>query len=281
MLVDYHTHTVLCKHATGRVEDYVLRAIELGLDEIGCSEHIPMPDGFDERHRMSVEEFDTVYLPEVSAAREKYDGQIRVKIGVEADFFPGTESWIEEFVSRYEFDYVLGSVHFLGEWGFDDIVFVHRYNEENINDVYTRYFDTVRRSAETGLFDIIAHFDLVKKFGHRPTVDISHAIRRALEAVKEHGLCMEVNTSGLRKPVREIYPGREILEMIRDLEIPLTLGSDAHEPTHVGASFDEAVELIKEFGGGKLSVFDRRERFEVPVTSLRTMTKAGTKEVAS
>jgi histidinol-phosphatase (PHP family) len=269
MLVDYHTHTALCKHASGSVDDYVRSALERGLDEIGCSEHIPMPDGFDERHRMTAEEFRRVYLPQVAEAMTTYADQIRVRRGVEADFLPGAEWWIREFLAADEFDYVLGSVHFLGDWGVDDVLFVHKYAENDVNEVYKRYFEMVRRAAESGLFDIIAHFDLVKKFGYRPTIDVSNAVLQALTAIKDNGLCIEINTSGLRKPVNEIYPSREILMMIKKMEIPLTLGSDAHDPRDVGASFDLAVEMIREFGRGMISLFQRRQRTEVPISFVR------------
>ena len=272
MLVDYHTHTSLCKHAQGNVEEYVLKAIELGLDEIGCSEHIPMPDRFDEQHRMSLEEYYSIYAPAVSAAREKYEDRIRVKRGIEADFFPGTEKWVHGFIEENDFDYVIGSVHFLGKWGFDPAsgtVFVHKYDGRDINEVYVAYFDAVRRSAASGLFDIIAHFDLVKKFGHRPTADVTDSLVEALKAIKANDLCIEINTSGLRKPVKEIYPSLEILRMMKELKIPLTLGSDAHDPQDVGYAFEDAIAMIEEFGGGRISIFDKRQRSEVRVTSLK------------
>ncbi len=271
MLVDYHTHTSLCKHAQGNVEEYVCKAIELGLDEIGCSEHIPMPDRFDEEHRMTVEQYYSTYAHAVSSVIEKYEDRIRVRRGIEADFFPGTEKWVRGFIEENDFDYVIGSVHFLGEWGFDSAVFVHKYDERNINEVYVAYFDAVRRSAVSGLFDIIAHFDLVKKFGHRPTKDVTDSLVEALKAIKANDLCIEINTSGLRKPVKEVYPSLQILRKIKEMRIPLTLGSDAHDPQDVGYAFEAAVELIEEFGNGRISIFERRRRSEVAVSRLRSI----------
>lgn len=266
MIVDYHTHTLLCKHAEGNAEDYILRALDLGFNEIGCSEHIPMPDGFDEKHRMSLGEYMSMYAPQISRLREQYKGRINVRRGIEADFFPGTEEWVRGFIAENDFDYVIGSVHFLGTWGFDDIVFVHQYDERDVDTVYEQYFRAVSRSAASGLFDIIGHCDLVKKFGHRPTKNLRDLAWEALKEIKEAGMCIEINTSGLRKPVREIYPSESLLEMIHELRIPLTLGSDAHAPGDVGKDFDRAVALVERFGGGKIAVFERRQRSMVPVS---------------
>jgi histidinol-phosphatase (PHP family) len=268
MIVDYHTHTALCKHGTGSVREYVEQACRLGLDEIGCSEHIPMPDGFDLVHRMTVEEYYAAYKPAVSEAREEFRTKIAVKRGIEADFYAGTEPWVRSFIAENEFDYVIGSVHFLGEWGIDNPVFVHRYEERDIDRTFSEFFDTVRSSAASGLFDIIGHCDLVKKFGHRPTGDLRDRIRDMLETIKRMDLCLEINTSGLRKPVGEMYPSTAILAMARDLRIPLTLGSDAHQPAEVAADFAAAVELIERYGGGKIAIFDKRERRMVDVFRL-------------
>jgi histidinol-phosphatase (PHP family) len=269
MIVDYHTHTALCKHGEGTVDDYVRRALALGLDEIGASEHIPMPDRFDEVHRMTLEQYTSRYAPEVSEAAERYKGTIAVRRGIEADFYAGTEPWVRDFIDENDFDYVIGSVHFLGEWGFDNPVFLHRYEERDIDATYEQYFDTVARSAKSGLFDIIAHCDLVKKFGHRPTKSMRDPIQAMMEAIKKENLAIEINTSGLRKPVREPYPGPEILAVARQLQVPITLGSDAHTPNEVGAEFDVAAALLEQYAGGRISVFEKRQRKEVPIRHLR------------
>jgi len=268
LIVDYHTHTSLCKHAQGNAEDYIRRAIGLGLSQIGCSEHIPMPDNFDEKHRMSIGEYYGTYAPQVTELREKYRDDIIVRRGIEADFFPGTEPWVGGFIKENEFDYVIGSVHFLGTWGFDDVVFVHRYVENDVDRVYEQYFEAVKKSAQSGLFDIIGHCDLVKKFGHRPTKNLGDIIRETMKAIRSNDLCIEINTSGLRKPAKEMYPSEQILEIARELRIPLTLGSDAHAPEDVARDFDKAIQLIDYYGDGSIATFDRRDRAMVPVSRL-------------
>ena len=260
MLVDYHTHTRLCKHGDGAVKDYIENAIQRGLKEIGCSEHIPMPDQFDAAHRMSMDEFLTIYKPEFQRAKERYSRQIAVRWGIEAEFFPGTESYTKQFLATHKFDYVIGSVHFLGGWGFDNPTFIWKYDERNIDDIYEEYFKAVADSARSGLFDILGHCDLVKKFGHRPRKNFEEIQRETLKVIKKHDLCIEINTSGLRKPAREIYPSKAILSLARELRIPLTLASDAHRPEDVGMDFDIAYLMIHEYGQGKIATFSERER---------------------
>ncbi len=265
MIVDYHTHTSLCKHGEGRLEEYIRRAIDLQLDEIGCSEHIPMPDRFDEAHRMDIGQYHAEYAPAVTEAKEKFKKEIIVRRGIEADFYPGTEKWVEGFLQENSFDYVIGSVHFLSEWGFDNPLFVHHYEERDIQATYVAYYDAIVKSVRSGLFDIIGHCDLVKKFGHRPSGDMTEILRETLRVIAQHDLCIEINTSGLRKPVCEIYPDEPILAIAEEFGIPLTLGSDAHAPQDVARDFDKAAALIERYGGGHIAVFDQRKRTEVPL----------------
>lgn len=265
MLVDYHTHNALCKHAEGTLEEYVQYAVKIGLKEIGLSDHTPMPHDWDIEVRMYEEQFWNNYKPTVLELKEKYKDQITVKFAVEGDFFPGTEEWVKEFNEKNEFDYVIGSVHYLGEWGFDNPLYAARYDEVDVNEVYTSYYDHIKRSTKCGLFDVIGHCDLVKKFGHRPTKNMEEILRETFKVVKESGMAVEINTSGLRKPVKEIYPGEQILRIISEYEIPLTLGSDAHRPTDIGRDFDLARQLVEKYGKGKISVFTKRQRSEVRI----------------
>ena len=265
MLVDYHTHNVLCKHADGVLEDYVQQAIKLGLNEIGLSDHTPMPNNWDKEVRMTEELFWSEYKPKVLELKEKYKNQITIKFAVEGDFFPGTENWVKEFNAKNEFDYVIGSVHYLGEWGFDDPQYVGKYDEKDVDEIYIEYYRHIKRSAESGLFDIVGHCDLVKKFGHRPTKNMEAILRETFKVVKDSGMAVEINTSGLRKPVKEIYPSEQILRIISEYGIPLTLGSDAHFPTDVGRDFDKAKQLIDKYGNGKISLFTNRKRSEVRI----------------
>jgi histidinol-phosphatase (PHP family) len=266
MLVDYHTHNKLCKHAEGGIEDYVRQALTMRLSEIGCSDHSPMPNNFDEKYRMTLQQFHESYKPDVLALQEKYKGKIIVKFALEGDFYPGTEQWVKEFNDSQPFDYVIGSVHYLGEWGFDDPLFVHKYDEQDIDKVYDLYYHHIKRSAQSALFDIIGHCDLVKKFGHRPAKNMEEVLRETFKVVKQANMAVEINTSGLRKPIKEIYPSEQILEILHEYRIPLTLGSDAHSPSDVAKDFDIARQLVEKYGEGKISIFTRRQRGELKIS---------------
>jgi histidinol-phosphatase (PHP family) len=265
MLVDYHTHNELCKHADGTLEEYIQHAIKIGLKEIGLSDHSPMPNNWDIEVRMYEEQFWTEYKPKVLALREKYKNQIIIKFAVEGDYYPGTEDWVRTFNGKNDFDYVIGSVHYLGEWGFDNPLYVGKFNDVDIDEVYVSYYNHIKQSAQFRLFDIIGHCDLVKKFGHRPTKNIEEILRETFKIVKKSDMAVEINTSGLRKPVKEQYPSEQILKIVSDYGIPLTLGSDAHTPTDVGRDFNIARQLVEKYGGGKISLFTQRQRSELKI----------------
>lgn len=263
MRVDYHVHTRLCKHAIGEVEDYVRRALALGLDEIGFSDHNPMPGGYDDALRMGIGQLPE-YAALVARARAAFP-KFPIRFGIEADFHDGTEDWVRASLAPYALDYVIGSVHFLGTWGFDNPDHVAQFDRRDIFELYEEYFAKLARAAASGLFDVIGHPDVIKKFGHRPARDVEPLYRRVLGAISAAGLALDVNTSGLRKPVREIYPTLRFLQVARSLDVPVTLGSDAHEPGHVGEDFDRAVELLTAAGYNRISVFEARRRHDLPL----------------
>jgi histidinol-phosphatase (PHP family) len=269
MIADYHTHTALCKHAQGDVEEYVRRAVDLGFDEIGCSDHAPLPGNYDERHRMTLEQYYSEYAPRVSGLIEKYRRQIRVKRGIECDFLDWAAEWNSKFIAENDFDFVIGSVHFVGPRGEEKPLFGREYDRSEVEALYEGYFLEIANSAKAGLFDIIAHCDIVKKFGKFSTARIEELQWEAMSQIKKADLCIEINTSGLRKPELETYPGEKVLTLARDLKIPLTLGSDAHNPDQVGMDFGSAISLINKYGNGRISIFERRKRSEVNVSQLR------------
>lgn len=257
MKADYHIHTKLCKHASGEMEEYVNAAVTAGLDEIGFADHSPMPSYYDQECRMMEHELPG-YINSVLSMQESF-ANISIKLGIEADFAPGTEEYVRRMTDNHPFDYVLGSVHYLDDWGFDNPVNLQGFQERDINEVYARYFTLMTDAARSGLFDIISHPDLVKKFGHFPTVDYKPMLIPFLDAMRESGLCLEVNTSGLRKPVGEVYPGVEYLKIAREMDIPITIGSDAHDPSEVAWHFTETRHTLKEIGYEKTALFNKRE----------------------
>jgi histidinol-phosphatase (PHP family) len=263
MILDYHMHTPLCKHATGEPEEYARRALERGVDEIGFSDHSPMPPSYDPDWRMEIGQYGQ-YVDLVRRCQRAVP-QLSIKLGLEADFHPGTEDFVREVLARYEFDYVIGSVHYLGSWGFDNPAFAHLYEKKDLYEVYREYYELIAGLAATGLFDIVGHPDVIKKFGHRPERDYASLELGALRAVAKAGMALDVNTSGLRRPAKEIYPSLRILRAAREMGIGITFGSDAHEPKLVGESFPEAVALVRSAGYTHFRRYSKRAFELVPL----------------
>jgi histidinol-phosphatase (PHP family) len=261
--VDYHVHTARCGHATGAMERYVERAIEAGLTELGFSDHLFMywlpPDRRDPELGMAEWEHE-FYIEDVERCRSQFAPDISIRLSTEADFIPGHERELEAILRSYDWDYVIGGVHFVGDWGLDDARYMSGYDAWDIDDLYARYFDLIGASAETGLFDTIAHSDLVKKFGHRPRSDQRDAYAALASRLARAGTCVEVNTAGLRKPVGEMYPHPDLLRACRVAGVPVTLGSDAHAPTEVAADFAAASALIRSEGYDAYITFEKRKR---------------------
>jgi len=263
MLIDYHTHHARCGHAAGTLEEYVERGIEIGLSQIGLSDHMPLlhvdPRTYYPEMAMPMDELPR-YAEEAFELKAKYAGRIDVRVGLEGDYIEGFEEQIERIVTGYPWDYVIGSVHFLGEWDISDFRQTHQWEGKDKMAVYEQYYDAVRKAAATGFYDYIGHIDVIKRFGFRPEDDVTHLENRALEAVSEHGLAIELNASGLRMPVKEMFPSRRMLEYARGLGIPLTVGSDAHQPERLGQYLDEARALLKAVGFAQLATFEGRTR---------------------
>ncbi len=254
MLVDYHIHTYLCGHAEGKPIEYVKEAERKGISEIGFSDHI-MVDKWRPEYAMKLTQVvDYIRLVE----NVEKESSIPVKLGAEVDYFPDKEKEIRVLLEEFAFDYVIGSVHFLDDWVIDDPRYIRGYYQRDINEIYRHYFSLIEKMVSSGLFDIVGHFDLVKKFGFRPTVNVMSEIIAALDKIRMNGLCIEVNTSGLEKPAKEVYPGEKILNICWRMEIPVTLGSDSHKPWEVGRHFDKALNLIKKVGYKEIATFDKR-----------------------
>jgi histidinol-phosphatase (PHP family) len=267
-LVDYHNHTVRCGHAEGTIEQYVEQAIARGLAEIGFSDHLYLyflpPERRDPTLAMRAEEL-SAYVESVLELRERYRPQIQVRLGLEADYFPGHEEMLRRILEPYPWDYVYGSVHFLGDWGFDDPRHLDRYDQWDIDELYRHYFDHVKAAAASGLFDVMGHLDLVKKFGHRPKGDVVALYASVGRALKDSGVAVEVSTAGLRKPVGEIYPGPQLLAECARQGVPASLATDSHKPSEVGKDLDRAVAALRAAGYHEFVRFDRRQKIPTPL----------------
>lgn len=257
-IADYHMHTPLCGHAVGSPSEYAQTAVKAGLEEIGFSDHAPFVHMRDPGVTMGIEQLPDYYRM-IEDVRKEFQGTLRIKVAIEADFIPGYEDKTKAILDDYPYDYVIGSVHFINDWGFDNPDEREQWNEQDVNQVYREYFDLLRQTAQSGMYDIMAHVDLVKKFGNRPTEDMTDEIRKTARVFKECGVAVEINTSGAYKPANEMYPALDHLKIYCEAGIPLTFGSDAHDPDHVGRDFDKAVDLARAAGFSEYILFKDRK----------------------
>jgi histidinol-phosphatase (PHP family) len=257
-IVDYHMHTPLCGHAIGEPSEYAQTAIKVGLEEIGFSDHAPFVHMVDPRITMNHKQL-PVYYKMIEDVREKYKKKLRIKVAIEADFIPGYEPKTKAILDDYPYDYVIGSVHFIKDWGFDSPDEREKWTEHDVNQVYRDYYDLLRQAAKSKMFDIMGHVDLVKKFGNRATEDMTDEVQKTAKVFKDSGVAIEINTSGLRKPVKEMYPALWNLEIYCKAGVPLTFGSDSHDPHDVGKDFSLAYEWAKKAGFKEYLVFKNRK----------------------
>lgn len=253
MIVDLHNHTPLCNHAKGTPREFVEAAIKCGINVFGFSDHAPM--NFDQTYRMRFDEMDG-YEAEVKELKAEFKDKIDIKLAYEADYLPGL---MDKRVFDADVDYLIGSVHFIGEWGFDNPEFIGDYKKKNPDETWAEYFRLIGEMAKIKEFNIVGHMDLLKVFNFKPSSDTTKLAMNALEEIKKAGMAIEINASGLRKPVKEAYPSNELLSAALELEIPITFGSDAHAVSHVGYSISENIEKAKMLGFKEYAYFEGRQ----------------------
>jgi histidinol-phosphatase (PHP family) len=273
VLTDYHLHLRPDEEGTpperyftaGNVERYLEAAAAAGIEEVGCSEHVY-------RFTQALDIWDHPFW--VEQARDDlgaYCEFVRgtpLKLGIECDYVPGAEDRTAALLEAHDFDYVVGSVHFIRGGAVDHEGYDVWSGDGDPDAVWRRYFETLAEAARSGLFDVIAHPDLVKVWGRGrplPERDPRHYYEPAVEAIAESGMAVEVSTAGLRKPVGEIYPARPLAEMCAEAGAPFALSSDAHRPEQVGHGYDAAVDFLTGIGVGEICVFERRERSLAPL----------------
>jgi histidinol-phosphatase (PHP family) len=262
-LSDYHVHTPLCHHAQGWPRDFAQRAVELGLRELGFADHNPMPTQFD-KWRMSIDDLPR-YLDSVAEVRGDFP-QLNIKLGLECDFIAGKEEWIEKLARMAEWDFLIGSVHYLPSgWAVDDPQYISRFRGAAIEEIWGNYWRTYADAIHSQLFDFMAHPDLPKKFGFRPPGDLTRYYEPVIEALVERDTPFEINTAGLRKDCAELYPAHDFLTLAAQAKVPVLINSDAHDPAELCAGFSEAVEAAAAAGFGHTARFTRRKRSLVPL----------------
>ena len=281
-LEDWHTHSALCHHAVGSIEDYIRKAIELELNTIGICDHFPFEFLKNieripyENYAMTLDEIKN-YLSIVESLKEKYKKTINVRIAFEVDFVENQESTLNIHLCKYKhhLDYILGSIHLLNfhdgreAWAFDDSRFKNDYNYYGSDKVYMEYYKTVQKMLNSNDFDfdIIAHFDLPKKFNDIPNNKeiVNNEVMKTLGLIKKRDVVMEINSSGLRKDAKEHYPSKEIIQEMYDLDIPILLGSDAHDPIYIAWEFENIIGILKKIGYNHLSHFKKRDRTYIEI----------------
>lgn len=266
---DLHTHTALCKHASGTPEEYLAAAQDAGLAYWGVSDHFPAPAGYDAEFRMAPTDLPR-YFDILKSLREAADGSsLQVLAAVEFDYVPGRMD--EVFVAldplRPQFDYLIGSVHYVGGFAFDDPDKLAEWPRFGVDAVWDGYLTDLKAFVELGGFNVMAHSDLPKKFGFRPS-DPGNVLRRMTEIYEcaaAKGICLELNTAGLRVAADEIYPSAELLRAAFRAGMKITLGSDAHKPEHVAYAFDRAAALARSIGWSTHTAFVRGNPVELPL----------------
>jgi histidinol-phosphatase (PHP family) len=248
MLVDYHVHAL----AHGEYEanqawlsEFIDQARCRGIMEMGFSEH----DEF-------IEKFDLAVFQQLEL---KYRREIKLRLGIEVDYLPGLESKLLKQLAQTEYDYAIGSVHYIDGWAFDHPDYKQGFADQDIDEIYHRYAQILIQMVESRLFDIVGHIDLVKIWGHRPRRQkAAKYLLPVMQAIKKTGMVVEINSAGLRKPVKELYPADDILDLLYSLNVPITLGSDAHHPQQMGEGLDKAWAAARRVGYTAVMGFEKR-----------------------
>jgi histidinol-phosphatase (PHP family) len=264
-MIDLHVHTALCGHATGEPEEYVAAARARGIRIMAFADHLPLLDGPESDYAMCWEDLDGYVESVLALEAAAGESGPEILLGIEADWMPGREADTAAALADHPFDLVLGSIHMLDGWAFDDPRLRERYEDWTPDALWSAYFDELCDAAASGLFDVMAHPDLVKKFAYWPDSDPAPLYRRAAEAFVAGGAAVEVNTAGFRKPAQEIYPSEAFLRTCREAGVSATLGSDAHSPQEVGLDLDAGIELLRACGYESVVVFRGRTAEEVPL----------------
>ena len=270
-MIDYHLHTYLCRHAQGTLEDYVAYARQRGLKEIGFADHFPlyMMDFVPQTQvTMESHELETYLQMVEEVAAPAHD--IKVKTGIEIDYIPEKTEKVSSILEKKSFDYIIGSVHFMGDWDFTHPYHAHGFEECNLEEVYGEYFDLVTQACKSGLIDIIGHVDGVKKFGYRLSENkLMPYYREVAEILKDNSICLEVNTAGIDAPVKEMYPDYLLLKECVKKGVSIVLGSDAHSPEQVGRHFPRAMSLLSEAGVKEIITWEKRKPFAVSLETIK------------
>ncbi|NLN29749.1 MAG: histidinol-phosphatase [Bacteroidales bacterium] len=254
---DYHVHTTF-SDGKSAPEEYIAPATEAGLSELGFSEHLSLFDR-DQYWVMDPDETGR-YLEYIANLRKETENLI-IRTGLEIDYVEGKDKEIRDFLDGIELDYRIGAVHYLGEKTVDEGPAF--YEGKNFDQLFKTYFSMVNRAVSSEIFDIIAHCDLIRIFGHKPSFDPEPLYRELAGTMKKHDVVFEINTNGRNRPVGEFYPDPQFLKVFAEKKVAVCVNSDAHIPSRVGQYFDEAYQLLRSHGFREMVTFNKRRRTTV------------------
>ena len=270
-MIDLHSHTFRCRHAVGSMQAYVERAISEGITHFGFSDHSPwMLHAKDECYAMQPDEL-AQYVADVRQLQAQYncDGtsgerEFHLWLGMEMDFIPSRLDIARQAIQAYEWDYLLGSIHNIG---FEKLQRPEMYDCWEIDDVCELYFEQLHMMVKARFCDIIAHLDLPKKMGQRPSRGMLHYIEPLIADIKAAGMAVEINTPGLANPADECMPGFDVAGALNEAGIPLTIGCDSHAPEQVGRYIMQTLEGLQKVGVRELVRFERRKPVLMPIAA--------------
>lgn len=270
MRTDYHVHMA----ETGELDveylkTYIEKAKQEGIEELGISEHayffyetseILSNPWVNNRRTLDFQTYQNMF-------DEANKANLPIKMGIEMDYMPDKHEEMKSFIDAHPFDYVIGSVHWIDEWGIDLALFREEFEKRDLKEVYRQYFDRIVTLAESGLFDFVGHIDVIKVFGYSPDDRefLREQYQRAAKALASTNTLIEISTAGLRKPVGEMYPDPELLQICKEHGVGIVLCSDAHKPDHIGHRYEEAIDLAKSTGYEEVHSFTKRQAVKHPI----------------
>lgn len=252
-MIDYHTHSI---YSDGKdtYHEILNQSVKKGLTQIGFSDHFCLY-----YPAWAVQPKDLkALMNDILDIKQNHDLPIDVKFGLEVDYIESQEEEIRAWLEKFPLDYTIGSVHYVDDWNFDTQD--SGYQERNIDSFYKNYFRLLQKAARSGLFDIMGHIDVVKKFNYAPGFDLNPLYAETAKVFSESDVVIELNTSGRDRPCKEYYPSDEFLNYCFINQVPITLGSDAHVATDVGRYFPEVIQKLKQLGYKYLVGFSNRNR---------------------
>lgn len=256
---DYHIHTTF-SDGKAAPEEYIAPAIDAGISELGFSEHLSL---FNEDQDWVMNPANVGKYLEYIDNLKKETNNIIIRTGLEVDYIEGKEEEIRSFLDRFDLDYRIGSVHYMGESTVDEGPGF--YEGKSFDTLFESYFSKVKLAVSSGIFDIIGHCDLIRIFGYRPAFDPEPLYRELAKTMKKHDMVFEINTNGRNRPVADFYPDRRFLRIFSEEKVAVCVNSDAHMPARVGQYFDEAYQLLKSNGFKEMVIFSRRLRKSIPI----------------